>query len=103
MNLKYNWKYGENPYQRYYDARVNGNYLCVFENKHQPGIWMGMQRDSMIHNKTLNDRQRKKQGLPKGCSPHELHCDHILCNASPEYMMQKVEHCYRYNKIEVSR
>lgn len=104
------WDYGENDYQRYYDAMVGDDYLCVFANKFGkfPNTWMAfIQRknagDHMIHDKTANDRQRKRQGLPLGCHPSELRVDAMLCSTSPEYMMKKAEHCYRYNKIEVSR
>ncbi len=31
--MKYNWKYGENEYQKYYDVTIDGNYLCIFANK----------------------------------------------------------------------
>lgn len=100
---KIEWEHGENAYQEYYDAYVNGDYLLVFQNKWQPGVWMGMQRDRTIHDKTANDLQRRRQGLPKGCDVSELHLDTILCARSPEIMMKKVEHCYRRNKIEVCR
>lgn len=108
MALKFQWRYGENDEQRYYDVTVNGDYLCVFTRKWQSDIWMGAYQKKgcgiiTIHDKTYNDRQRRKQGLPKNCDVFELKSCACLCSAKPEYMMQKVEHCYKYNKIEVRR
>lgn len=34
--MKYEWKYGENDNQRYYDVTVGKDYLCVFANKWNP-------------------------------------------------------------------
>lgn len=104
--LKYKWRYGEHETQTYYEANVNGDYLCVFANRWNPNTWMGMfERGNggvqMIHDKTINDRQRKAQGLPKGCSPHELRIDVLLCSTDPEYMMAKVQRCYAANKCEI--
>lgn len=31
--MKYEWKYGENDNQKYYDVTVGKDYLCVFANK----------------------------------------------------------------------
>lgn len=31
--MKYEWKYGENDNQEYYDVTVEKDYLCVFANK----------------------------------------------------------------------
>lgn len=101
--MKYNWNYGENDYQKYYDVTVDGNYLCVFANKWQPDIWMAMVKDKMIHDKTANDRQRRKQGLQKGCHFSELRSDTMLCSNNPEYMMKKAEWCYTHNLEEISR
>ena len=74
----FDWKYGENKYQKYYDCEINGTYLCVFSNKWNPETWLGMYGNMMIHDKTLNDRQRKKQKLDKGCAIDLLHCDYML-------------------------
>lgn len=101
--MKYEWEYGENDKQKYYDVTVDGNYLCVYANKWQPDIWMAMVGDKLIHDKTANDRQRKKQGLPKGCHSYELRIDTILCSNDPEYMMRKAEWCYTHNLGEISR
>lgn len=99
----YDWKYGENEHQKYYEVIVNGTYLCVFANNWNPNIWLGSYGNVTIHNKTLNDRQRKKQGLPKGSDTYLLHCDYILTSDSPEYMMRKVEYCYKHGKTEISQ
>jgi hypothetical protein len=101
--MKFEWKYGKNDCQEYYDVTVDGTYLCVFANKWNPDTWMAMVNDRMIHNKTLNDRQRKKQGLTKGCSPHLLLRDSMLCSNNPEYMMKKAEWCYTHNLEEISQ
>ena len=105
---KLEWKYGENESQKYYDVRIGKDYLCVFANKWQPQIWMGCYETGnsglqMIHDKTWNDRQRKAEGLKRGCDVSELHTCATLCSPSPEYMMKKVEHCYKQRKIEVCR
>ena len=60
-------------------------------------------RDYMIHDKTFCDRQRKKEDLPLGCDLSELHCWRMLTNTDPEYMMRKVERCYKGNKEEICR
>ena len=96
------WKHGKNDYQEYYDANVGGHYLCVFNNKWEPGIWMGMYDNNTIHNKTRNDRERRKNNLPKGSHFAELQRDWILCSPNPEYMMRKVEYCFKHKQIEIS-
>ena len=103
---KIQWKHGENTCQQYYDAHVGKDYLCVYENKWNPGVWAGMYElegggIQSIWDKTSNDRQRRRQGLPLGCPMEKLSRVTMLCNASPEYMMKKVEHCYRRRKTEV--
>lgn len=40
-DLKYSWKYGENEHQKYYDVYIGKDYLCVWQNKWEPDIWMG--------------------------------------------------------------
>lgn len=101
--MKYDWKYGENDSQKYYEITVNGDYLCVFANKWQPDIWMAMVKDRMIFDKTANDRHGKKEGLQKGCYFSELCCTTVLCNSNPEYMMKKAEYCYKHSLQEISR
>lgn len=43
----------------------------------------GIYNNVCIHNKTKNDRVRKKYGLPKGCHPSELREDFMLCSSDP--------------------
>lgn len=100
--MKYDWNYGENDYQKYYDVTVGEDHLCVFSNRWQPDIWMAMVKGKMIYNKTANDIQRKKQGLKKGCSLSELGVITILSSNNPEYMMEKTEWCYTHNLKEIS-
>ena len=100
---KSKWRHGENKTQEYYDTKIETDYLCVFCNKWQPDIWMGMINNSMIWDKTRNDRQRKKQGLPKKCDVSMLATFYLLCNSNPEYMKKKLEWCYNHNLTEISR
>ncbi|MEE1256270.1 MAG: hypothetical protein UHN47_07130 [Lachnospiraceae bacterium] len=100
---KYEWTYGENDSQKYYDVKVGNDYLCVYSNNWNPNTWMGQYNNTLIHNKTKNDRVRKKYGLPKGCHPSDLREDHILCSDNPEYMMKKVEWCYTHQLMEISQ
>lgn len=95
-----NWQHGENEFQEYYDVYVGKDYLCVFRNKWE-SCWMAMVKDQMIHNKTMNDRQRKRQGLPKGAPIHLLKSDWML-TGTPEYLMKKAEYCYRHKQNEIS-
>ena len=101
--MKYELKYGENDNQKYYDVTVGKDYLCVFANKWNPNTWLGSYNSICIHNKTKNDRVRKKQGLAKSCHPSELREDFMLCSANPEYMMKKVEYCYKHGLMEISQ
>lgn len=96
------WKHGTNDCQEYYEAKVGGHYLCVFNNKWEPGIWMGLYDNNMIHDKTRNDRQRKRQNLPKNCHPAMLGKDCMLCSPYPQYTMRKVEYCFKHKQIEIS-
>ncbi len=111
MKTKYEWTYGENERQIYYDTTVGNNYLLVFANKWQPDIYMGAilsnQKNNpdpapIIWDKTRNDEQRKKQGLPLGCDVSELHEQCVLCSNDPIYMMKKVEYCHEHNLQEIS-
>lgn len=101
--MKYEWKYGQNDYQKYYDVIINGDYLCVFANKWEPDIWLAMVKGRTLHDKTANNKQRKKQGLQNGCHYSKLLTDVMLCNKKPEYMMKKAEWCYEHDIEEVSR
>lgn len=100
---KYKWRQGTNDYQKYYDVYEGDDYLCVFANNSDPGIWYGCYNNTMILNKTKNDRIRKRDGVPKECSPYELRTLFVLTSADPEYMMKKVESCYARKCMEISQ
>lgn len=99
--IKYDWKYGENKSQKYYDVYVNGDYLCVFKNNWEH-CWMCMVKDKIVYDKTRNDRQRKKQGLGKGCDVSLLRSVFVLCSQNPEILMRKAEYCYNHGITEIS-
>lgn len=100
---RYDWEKGENPYQNFYDVYVDGKYLLVFANKQQPDIWMAMVDGIMVHDRTANDKQRKKQGLSSGCPLSQLNSIKILANKDPDYMMDRAEFCYENHLEEVAR
>lgn len=102
-NLKYEWVYGENEHQKYYEVKAKNLYLCVFCNNWNPNTWCGMVGNSLIHNKTKNDKERIKDNLPIGCDYSLLRADHILCSDNPEYMKEKVEYCYENNITEIDQ
>lgn len=101
--MKYEWKYGENDNQKYYDVKVGKDYLCVFAIKRNPDTWFGAYNGICLYNKTKNDRVRKKQGLAKACRLSELREHYTLCSDNPTYMMKKVEYCYAHGLIEISQ
>ena len=74
--LKYDWKYGENDNQNYYEAKVNGSHLVVFANKAYPNVWMGNIDMHMI----------KKTLLKPGFTTHIF-----ITSDDAKYMMKKVE------------
>ena len=100
-NLTYNWQHGDNGNQEYYDTTVNGTYLLVFKNRWD-SCWMCSVGDRIIHDRTRNDRQRKRQSLPKGCPVTELRRDAMLCASEPQKLMAKAEYCYRHKLEEIS-
>ena len=101
MKTNIEWKYGKNKYHRYYEAKVGNDYLCVFCCEWSPDCWTAMVNGKMIHNKTKNDRQRRKQGLPKSAHISELYYDWLL-TGSPEYLIKKAEYCYKHGIVEIS-
>lgn len=103
MARVYAWKYGENGAQRYYEAQIGKDHLCVYANNGNPNTWMALCCGKLIYNKTRNDRYRKKMGLERGCPIHKLSSWAILCGATPEYMMKKVIWCYEHNLREISQ
>ena len=38
----YNWTYGENDCQNYYEVKLGKDYLCIYAHKKYPDIYMGM-------------------------------------------------------------
>ena len=100
--MRFDWQYGENENQKYYDVTIGSDYMYVFCNKWQPDIWMSCINNQMIWNKRRNDYQRKKQGLPKGCCQSLLSCSTLLCSSDPFYLMKKTERCYLTGKREIT-
>ncbi|MCD7996427.1 MAG: hypothetical protein LUH21_04250 [Clostridiales bacterium] len=106
---KYNWVYGENDCQNYYEVKLDKDYLCVFANKKYPDVWMSFyikaSSDITIMDKTFNDKQRKKdeknRHAPYGGYPFPS-ITRILSNKNPEYMKKKVIKCYENNLVEIS-
>ena len=107
--MKYNWNYGENDCQNYYEVN-NGkgkDYLCVFANKKYPDVWMGMYikngSDITLMDKTFNDRQRKKESKNGILRDNILKTVRVVSNKNPEYMMKKVEYAYEHGLLEISK
>lgn len=100
-NIHLQWKHGENECQEYYEAHEGNDYLVVFSCKWSPYTWMAMINNTMIFNKTKNDRERKKQNFSHD-SPLYLLPRIWLLSGSPEYLMKKTEYCYRHHKTEIS-
>ena len=95
------WNYGENKFQIYYEAKVGNDHLLVFANSNFPNLWYGLYNNILIFNKTKNDRQRKKEGLPRGYHLAKLRTQYVLCSANPEYMKKKVVWCYTHKLNEI--
>lgn len=94
----FDWKYGENDYQNYYDVTVDGTYLLVFANKVQPNLWMGMVDNHMILNKTAMEKDIARKVKNK----LSMNTTYIfLSSDTPEYMMSKVEECFKNHKTEI--
>lgn len=100
---QFNWTYGENPTQRFYDTYVGTDYLLVFANIWQPDNWMGMQRGQMVHDKTANDKQRKREKVSMDYPLQMMRRTTVLHSSDPEYMMRKVEFAYQNNVNEVPK
>lgn len=100
--MKAEWNYSENDFQRFYDAKLDGHDLLVFENRWQRGLWMGAVDGRVLLNKTKNDRIRRRHNLPKGASL-QGYGFFLLGGKTPEYMMKKVEYCSRHGQTEISQ
>ena len=105
--MKYEWKYGENGHQKYYDITVGQDYLCVFANDWNPNTWMGMYikngSDITLMDKTFNDRQRKKESKNGILHNNISSTVKVLSNTNPEYMMKNIEYAYEHGLFEISK
>ena len=105
----YNWTYGENDCQNYYEVKLGKDYLCIYAHKKYPDIYMGMYiKDGMditVMNKTFNDRQRKKDEKNSpvlyGDYPYPS-TTRILGSKDVEFMKRKIIYAYEHNLNEVS-
>lgn len=105
---QYEWKYGENDYQKYYEVKLGKDYLCVFANEWNSNTWLGAYikcgcGSVTIGNKTFNDKQRKKESKNgtiklRDNIPRKIQ---ILSSNDPEYMKEKVIYAYEHNLLEV--
>lgn len=95
---EYDWQYGDNGVQEYYDVTINGTYLLVFRNKADKNLkhWMCSIDNVMVENKTRNDYYRNKKN---GRLAQRTHC---LLTGHPAYLIKKVEYCFKHNKTEIS-
>lgn len=95
---KYDWQYGDNGVQEYYDVTVNGKYLLVFRNKADKNLkhWMCSIDNVMIENKTRNNYYRNKEG---STNPFSHHC---MLFGYPAYLIKKVEYCFDHNMTEIT-
>lgn len=100
---KYDWKYSENKNEMRYDVTVDGKHLSVIGWRTCPPFWRGFIDDYSIDDKTANDYERKRHGLPLGCPVNLLPSVSVLSSDDPEYMKKKVERCFRANKTEICR
>lgn len=107
---KYEWKYGENECQKYYDVKLGKDYLCIYANKKYPDVWMGMyiknRLDITVMDKTFNNRQRKKdeKNGVSSITGRYLYprVTKVLGNKDIEKMKRKIEYAYEHNLTEVS-
>lgn len=101
----YNWVFGDNGEQTYYECKIGVNYLCVFANKkgENQNLYMGFySKDSghrNIYNKVYNDRQRKKGNCTSNGIPTSVR---LLGSKDIDYMKRKVIYCYEHNTQEVT-
>lgn len=90
----FDWNYGDNGVQEYYDTTVNGKYLLVFRNHaDKTNHWMCSIDDVMIENKTRNNYYRNKKSFDK------VHC---ILSGPPFYLLKKIEYCFKHNTTEIS-
>lgn len=110
MKKNYNWNYGENDCQNYYEVKLGKDYLCIFAHKKYPDIWMGFYikngQDITVMDKTFNDRQRKKDeknGIApmSGDYPYPR-TTRVLGSKDVEFMKRKIIWAYEHGLSEVS-
>ena len=105
MGKTYQWKYGDNGTQTYYETSIGKDYLCIYANKKSgnSNMYMGMYIKNgntvNLWNKTYNDRMKKngyctKDGAPTKCM--------LLGSEDIEYMKRKLIYCYEHNKSEIT-
>lgn len=100
--MNYEWRYGSNKDQEYYETSVGKDCLCVFRNRRDKKhvIWMGHiearagNLPPVLYDKNLNDKQREIEGLSPDASLRELKRVAVLCCDNPEEMIKKTETAY---------
>ena len=92
---KYDWQYGDNGFQEYYDVTIDDHYLLVFRN-HPENHWLCSIDNQMIENKTRNNYYRNKTGIS---NPFGYHC---MLSGGPAYLIKKTEGCYDHDQFEIS-
>lgn len=106
----YNWTYGENDCQNYYEVKFGKDYLCVFAHKKYPDVWMGFYikngQDITVMDKTFNDRQKKKDEkngiVPMSGGYPYPRTTRVLGNKDVEFMKRKIIWAYEHGLSEVS-
>lgn len=95
---EYDWRYGDNGVQEYYDTTINGRYLLVFRNKADKNLdhWMCSIDNAMIQNKTRNDYYKNKKDMLPTQRPI------CLLGGRPAYLIKKTEWCFNHNITEIS-
>lgn len=96
------WTYGENKFQKFYDAKMDGHELLVYSNYQYPDMWMGAVDGRVVLNKTKNNRIRRRYSLPKDADL-QGYGYFLLTGKTPEYMMKKVEYCAKHGQTEISQ
>ena len=102
---KYNWEYGENQTQKYYECYINKDYLCICQNNWNPGVWFCIyQKENknsvVILDKNYNDRISKKINTDKATA-YTFSCK-LLTSSNIDYLKRKLVHCYEHDKIMIT-
>lgn len=105
MKHEYNFQYGNNGIQTFYETEIGNDYLCIYANKQSsnPNMYMAMFIKNGISNnvwdKQYNDRQRSKGYVTSNGTPTKCR---LLGSEDIEYMKKKLIYCYENNKIEIT-